>query len=241
MKKFAFILCALLISNVLCLAQANAPAFGDPKATIFDVASVKGSFKDNIKLVNETDDFEIRFNVSIYLSDSKEWSKCEDVELDSYFDSEEVDCDIDNFAKVCAYIAITPVSGKQYKYATEKSHNDFIITVSDVNPKTVSPSDMTVFEIKEIKGGFLRDRVRFINNSSDANMYFGVYVSKDNVTWEKFGSAYLKENGDTDGVEGPLMLFVYKYKYVGIISGNGKQYTYSPRISSHDLNIKVQD
>ena len=48
MKKFAFILCALLISNVLCLAQANAPAFGDPKATIFDVASVKGSFKDNI-------------------------------------------------------------------------------------------------------------------------------------------------------------------------------------------------
>lgn len=239
MKKFAFILSALLISNVLCMAQTNVPAFDDPKATIFDVASVKGSFKDNIKLVNETDDFDIYFDVSFYHSKKNTWINCERAHLKGLYDSESVDVEMEDFASRCSYIAITPVSGKQYKYTTEKSHNDFIITITEINPKVVSTKDLSTFELSEVKGGFLRDGVRFYNESNDAKMFFSIYVSNDNETWEKYGSSYLKEFGDSDSVDSYKK--ITKYKYIGIRAESGKQHNYVLKIGSHDLNVKVQD
>src|SRR5574344_1239639 len=109
MKKFVLFLSALMVSTTLCMAQANVPAFDKPNATIFDVASVKGSFKDDIKLVNETDDFDIYFDVSFYYSKKNIWINCERAHLKGLYDSESVDVEMEDFASRCSYIAITPV------------------------------------------------------------------------------------------------------------------------------------
>ena len=86
-----------LAAAIACgaFAQRNAPAFDDSKASVIDVSSaaVPGKMKDNIKLINLSDDENISFCVYIYDSKKASWNLYGKALLKEFYDGDTIDSD----------------------------------------------------------------------------------------------------------------------------------------------------
>ena len=97
-----------------------------------------------------------------------------------------------------------------------------------------------IFNAQEIPGVF-KDNFKFISQSQDTNISFTVYVFNDkNEKWKKAGVGILKGFADTDTVSSPLKGTLQNYLYVGIVSRNGKTYTYDVAKANNDIVITVK-
>ena len=101
-------------------------------STIIDVNSVKGKFKDNIKLVNKSDDSNMDFLIFGFdAADAKKWDTVGKSDLKEYGDSDSIDTPVNDSSntKKYAYYAVYALNGKKYKVNPSKARNDLIIEI----------------------------------------------------------------------------------------------------------------
>lgn len=246
MKKI--ILGAIAIAAFACISVTaqDAPNFGNPRAVVLDTASVAGNIKDNVKLINLSEDENISFTVHAYVQKSKnkqgEWQTYGTGYLKEFYDGDTIDSPLEGKIKSVRYFAIAPDAKGDYKYTIEKKRNDLYINIFSVNESKDESYKKSayVFNAQEVPGVF-KDNFRFICQTQDTNISFTVYVFNDkNERWQKAGVGILKGFGDTDTVSSPLKGTLQNYQYVGIVSRNGKTYTYDVAKSNNDIIITVK-
>ena len=117
MKK---LIIAGLAAALACgaFAQQNAPAFDDPKASVIAVSSaaVPGKMKDNIKLINLSDDENISFRVYIYDSKKALWNLYGRALLKEFYDGDTIDSDFEDKIRKVEYVAVVPDGNGAYRY-----------------------------------------------------------------------------------------------------------------------------
>lgn len=225
-------------------AQQNIPAFDEPKASVIAVSSaaLPGKMKDNIKLINLSDDENIRFRVYIYDSKKASWKLYGKAMLKEFYDGDTIDSDFESKIAKVEYVAVVPDGNGEYRYEAEKRHNDLRIKVYPAKESTDESykKNAAITDVRSIPGIF-KDNVKFINESHDKNISFTLYAFNDkNGTWQKAGVAVLKDFGDTDTVHSPLEDSLPSYTYFAVVSRSGKTYSYDFNKTKKDLIITVR-
>lgn len=100
-------------------------------STIIDVASIPGSFKDNIKFSSKSQERDLHFVVYGFDSlDATKWEVVGKTELKEYDDTDNMETVLTGVdVKKCKYYAIYNENGKKYEVVTSKNHNDLYIDV----------------------------------------------------------------------------------------------------------------
>ena len=243
MKK---LIIAGLAAAIACgaFAQQNAPAFDDPKASVIAVSSaaVPGKMKDNIKLINLSDDENISFRVYIYDSKKASWNLYGRALLKEFYDGDTIDSDFEDKIRKVEYVAVVPDGNGAYRYEAEKKHNDLYIKVysPDGSIDESYKKDAATVDVRSVPGGF-KDNVKFVSETSDKNISFMLYAFNDkNGAWQKAGVAVLKGFGDTDTVDSPLEDSLPSYAYFAVVSRSGKTYAYDFKKANKDFIITVR-
>lgn len=243
MKKLIIAALAAAIAYT-AFAQQNEPSFDDPKAIVIDVSSaaVSGKMKDNIKLINLSDDENISFRVYIYNSKKALWNLYGNAMLKEFYDGDTIDSDFEGKIGKVEYVAVVPVGNGAYRYEAEKKHNDLRIRVypAKESDDRSYKKDAAIADVRSVPGVF-KDNVKFVNETSDTNISFMLYVFNDiNGIWQKAGVAVLKGFGDTDTVDSPLEDSLPSYAYFAVVSRNGKTYAYDFKKANKDFIITVR-
>lgn len=243
MKK---LIIAGLAAAIACgaFAQRNAPTFDDSKASVIDVSSaaVPGKMKDNIKLINLSDDENISFCVYIYDSKKASWNLYGKALLKEFYDGDTIDSDFEGKIRKVEYVAVVPDGNGVYRYEAEKKHNDLRIKVYSPDGSTDESykKDAVIADIRSVPGVF-KDNVKFVSETRDENISFTLYAFNDkNGTWQKAGVAVLKGFGDTDTVDSPLEDSLPSYAYFAVVSRSGKTYAYDFKKANKDFIITVR-
>lgn len=111
---------------------ATTPDKYKKNATIIDSKSIKGKFKDNIKLINKSSDSNIDFLIFGFDEEGAEkWNAVGKSDLKEYDDSDTMDAPLNNSddKKIYNYYAIYATNGKKYDVSATKSHNDLYIEI----------------------------------------------------------------------------------------------------------------
>ncbi|MBP3710807.1 MAG: hypothetical protein J6I73_10490 [Treponema sp.] len=239
---------ATVIAALMCISATaqDVPAFDNPRAVVLDTSTVPGSMKDNVKLINLSEDENISFTVHAYVQKSKnkpgEWQTYGSGYLKEFYDGDTIDSPLEDKIKNIRYFAIAPDAKGDYKYTIEKKRNDLYINVFSANESKDESYKRTayIFNVQEVPGVF-KDNFKFSCKTQDTNISFTVYVFNDkNEKWQKAGVGTLKGFGDTDTVSSPLKGTLHNYTYVGIVSRNGKAYTYDVTKANNDIIITVK-
>jgi hypothetical protein len=136
MKKMSFVIlvmslaCILISCTSLGSLEYPEPEFDKPSSYVIDALKVKGSYKDNIRLFNESSDSKMNFNVYLHHPGTHEWVFFGTGELKGKGDADTIDSKINHIDKY-RYFAIEALNGKNYKYQITKDHNDLYITILD--------------------------------------------------------------------------------------------------------------
>lgn len=112
--------------------EGDTPEKIKSNSTIIDVNSVKGKFKDNIKLINKSDDSNMDFLIFGFdTPDAKKWDTVGKSDLKEYGDSDSIETPVNDSSntKKYAYYAVYALNGKKYDVNPSKSHNDLIIEI----------------------------------------------------------------------------------------------------------------
>ena len=101
-------------------------------STIIDVDSVKGKFKDNIKLINKSSDSNMDFLIFGYDNEGDtKWNAVGSSHLKEFDDSDSIDTPINSSenSKKYKFYAVYAKNGKKYDVNPSKTHNDLIIEI----------------------------------------------------------------------------------------------------------------
>ena len=112
--------------------EAETPAQYKNNSTIIDVNSVKGKFKDNIKLVNKSSDSNMEFLIFGFDEpDAAKWNPVGKSELKGFDDSDFIETPLNDSSnsKKYAYYAVYAKNGKKYDVNPSKQHNDLYIEI----------------------------------------------------------------------------------------------------------------
>ena len=243
MKKLIIVGLAAAIAYG-AFAQQNAPSFDDPQASVIAVSSaaVPGKMKDNIKLINLSDDENISFRVYIYNSKKASWNLYGKAMLKGFHDGDTIDSDFEGKIGKVQYVAVIPDGNGTYKYEAEKRHNDLRIRIYPAKESADESykKDAAIVELRSIPGVF-KANVKFVNETSDKNISFMLYAFNDkNGIWQKAGVAVLKGFGDTDTVDSPLEDSLPSYACLAVVSRSGKTYAYDFKKANKDFIITVR-
>ena len=119
--------CVFLVDN-----DADTPENVRNNSTVIDVNSVKGKFKDNIKLINKSSDSNMDFIIFGFDDpNATKWNAVGKSDLKEFNDSDTVDTIINDSSnmKKYAYYAVYALNGKKYDVNPSKAHNDLIIEI----------------------------------------------------------------------------------------------------------------
>ena len=156
-------------------------AFDDPKASVIAVSSaaVPGKMKDNIKLINLSDDENISFRVYIYDSKKASWNLYGRALLKEFYDGDTIDSDFEDKIRKVEYVAVVPDGNGAYRYEAEKKHNDLYIKVypPDGSIDESYKKDAATVDVRSVPGVF-KDNVKFVSETSDKNISFMLYAFK---------------------------------------------------------------
>jgi len=138
-KKWLFILfipficffnsCETLPSSLKTLDYPQ-PEFDKPLAYIIDSTKINGSFADNIKLYNTSNNSNINFRIYLHLPERNEWMIYGVGNLKDPGDVDTINSGISGIHKY-RYFAIEPMDGKDYKYEFYTNRNDLHINIID--------------------------------------------------------------------------------------------------------------
>ena len=112
--------------------DVDTPSDVRSNSTIIDVNSVKGKFKDNIKLINKSSDSNMDFYIFGFDSpDATKWNAVGKGDLKGFDDSDSIDTIVNDSSnmKKYAYYAVYAANGKKYDVNPSKAHNDLIIEI----------------------------------------------------------------------------------------------------------------
>lgn len=112
--------------------NADFPAAIKKNSTIIDVESIKGKFKDNIKLINKSDDSNMDFLIFGFdVKDAEKWETVGKSYLKEYGDTDNIDTPINDSSnsKKYKFYAIYAKNSKKYDVNPSKAHNDLYIEI----------------------------------------------------------------------------------------------------------------
>lgn len=127
MYAFSREVCVFLVD-----VEADTPDEYKNNSTIIDVNSVKGKFKDNIKLVNKSSDTYMDFLIFGFDDpNAVKWNAVGKSELKDFDDTDFIETPINDSSnsKKYAYYAVYATNGKKYDVNPSKAHNDLIIEI----------------------------------------------------------------------------------------------------------------
>lgn len=118
--------CAFLVNPV-----ADVPANVRDNSTIIDVNSIKGKFKDNIKLINKSKDSNMDFVIfGFNNADDTVWEAVGKSHLKEADDTDFIETPLhDQDADLFNFYAVYCTSGKKYDVNATKSHSDLYIEI----------------------------------------------------------------------------------------------------------------
>lgn len=243
MKKSLFVVLTALALSAGSLFAQEIPAFDKPDSVVLDVSSLKGKFKDSVRLINLTEEKNIGFSVYYYEQKGKNagWQLYGHAQLKGYSDTAFVDSKKEGKIRKVKYFAVVSEKGIGFKCSVEARNHDLYIFInpSDDSADEARKTQAFVIDAKEVEGKF-KDRIRFENLSDDSDITFWVYAfNEESEPWQKVGRAHLKEKYDTDLLDTPLDN-VSGYRYFAVASENGKEYSFSVSKRHNDLYIQVQ-
>ncbi len=127
MYAFSKEVCVFLID----VADSEVPAKIKSNSTIIDVDSVKGKFKDNIKLVNKSSDSNMDFLIFGYDEEGAKWNVVGKSHLKEFDDIDSIDTPINDSSnsKKYKFYAVYAKNGKKYDVNPSKARNDLIIEI----------------------------------------------------------------------------------------------------------------
>lgn len=240
MKKIVFFVC--LIFNFACFAQTPDFNLDAENAFVLDASSIAGKAKEDVKLINETDE-QIGFEVYYYDNKNASWQFYGSTYLKDFYDSEDVDSHMEDRIAQIQYFAVVPKNNKAYKYRAQKIDNDLCIFVMPDSEFNFEKEIETAFIIDSdnIKGKFYEE-IEFVNLTDDYGISFVVYASdyKDKG-WKKAGGVILQEYNDSEDLESPIEKTLHNFRYFAVVSKNGKNYNFEARKQKGDLVIFVRN
>lgn len=242
MKRFISFAGILFAFTLMCSAQ-DAPLFDAENAYIIDTSELRGRMRDDVKLINESDEDFIGFEVYYYDDYRKDWSFYGRSFLKEFSDSDSVDSPMEDRISGIRYFAVVPEDGRVFKYRAEKADEDLCIYVMSLDGSYSKPdlSKAFIIDSEKINGRF-RDDVKFINLTRDRGISFILYVSNTgrDGEWQKGGAVYLKDYNDSDSVDSPMEDILYKFRYFAVVSREGTEYKYDVQKYHNDLEIYVR-
>lgn len=255
MKKGKKLLMSLLISAfTLCAFPEKTPVFDGPdaeKATVLDSRYAKsGRYDDFIRVINLSDDDNISFKIYVYSKKKKTWKEAGVAKVKGFSDIKTMETPMDHSLEKYTYFAIVPQNNNKYVYKPEKKTVDIYIKRDfylQILVKSAEPSKDTsyknkafVIDAKSVPGSF-KENIRFESQTKDEDISFTVYGFNDKEQpWTKVGIAELAAFEDSDTVEKPYEDELNKFSFFGIVSNNGKAYTYEVNKNRKDICIYVK-
>lgn len=112
--------------------ESETPEQYKNNSTIIEVSSVKGKFKDNIKLVNKSSDSNMEFLIFGFDEpDAEKWYAVGKSELKGFDDTDFIETPLNDSSnsQKYAYYAVYAKNGKKYDVNPSKAHNDLIIEI----------------------------------------------------------------------------------------------------------------
>lgn len=216
-----FFIC--LIFSFACFAQTPDFNLDAENAFVLDAASIAGKAREDVKLINETDE-QIAFEVYYYDNKNASWQFYGSTFLKDFYDSEDVDSHMEDRISQIQYFAVVPKNNKAYKYRAQKIDNDLCIFVMPDSEFDFEKELKSAFIIDSdnIKGKFY-DEIEFVNLTDDYGISFVVYASdyKDK-NWERAGGVILQEYNDSEDLDSPIEKTLHNFRYFAVVSKNGK-------------------
>ena len=243
MKKSLFVVLTVLALSAGSLFAQEIPAFDKSDSVVIDVSALKRKFKDNVRLVNLTEEENISFSVYYYEQKAKkaDWQLYGRAQLKGYTDTAFVDSKKEGKIRNVKYFAVVSENGIGFKCSVEARNHDLYIFINpaDASADEARKASASIIDVKDVEGKF-KDRIRFENLSDDSDITFWVYAfNQESEPWQKVGRAHLKEKSDTDLVDTPLDK-ISGYRYFAVASENGKEYSFSVSKKHNDLYIQVK-
>ncbi|MDR2185436.1 MAG: hypothetical protein LBO80_07210 [Treponema sp.] len=106
------------------------PAFDKPFVYVIDTFKITGSFEDYVKLHNNSNESNIKFNVYVHHPGNHEWLIYGTGILKGSGDTDTIDSGIDDLDDY-RYFAIESLNDKDFRYQLYKNHNDLHISILD--------------------------------------------------------------------------------------------------------------
>lgn len=236
MKRTRFFVIALTVFLGTALSAQETPVCTIPGATVLDAGSLRGKYKDDVKLLNLSDKTDLLFSVYFYEPQKKDWIFYGRGKVSHYYDSESLDSLYEDRIRTFRYFAIVPENGTDFLYTLDARHNDLYIHIAAAAPvdDEERKQNAVVFDTYEVKGRFYDD-IEFINCTQDENILFWVYAfNAKSEPWQKIGAAKVDKLNDSESVDTPVKN-LSSYRYFAVAADNGKQYSY--QIKKHDGDL----
>lgn len=243
MKISIVFIIAAIIS--LPLFSEDAPVFSHANSTVLDTSREDGKIRDNIRLVNVSKNKNMNFTVYAYHAETNEWQIAGSGLVKGYCDTDTITPLFKESLDSYRYFAVLPKGEEQFSYEIKKSHHDLYIYIHDAdfeNEKTRDYKNAAfLLHSDSVSGEKIKDNIRFTNLSEDENISFTVYAfNSEDEPWQKIGTVYLQGFNNTDSIGSAKKGMLKNFKEFGIVSNNGKDYTFTAEGRHNDLYITVQ-
>lgn len=245
MKKSLFAGIALFLATFCIWAEA-VPAFDGENAFVIDTATIAGKFKDNVVLVNKTQEEKCAVKVFAYIGNA--WQEIGSKAFASF--DEELKIRSKKPVKLAdsQYFAVQAQNGFSAAYKVTKESNDLYIEVrsegSDLS-KPVCPAfpnnpKAFVFDVKTLDDDADENlKIRgYLSSSGEVTFRVFAYDAKKHA-WIVWGTADIGHNGDTEKVKGGKHDDLDDYRYFAVEALDGRDYKYMPLVEGDDLFINV--
>lgn len=133
-NKFVFLSVISFIISIFISCQSVSLDYGQPvidipNAYVIDSFSVRGSLKDQVRLMNRSTDINISFKVHLHDPKTNTWIDYGTGTLTKINDTDFINSDLEGKLKNIRYFAIAPIHGNEYKYEIAKTNNDLYIYI----------------------------------------------------------------------------------------------------------------
>lgn len=232
-----------LLTTISAFALFTALSFAD----VITISKVDGRFRDNVVIVNKSNQGEVLVKVSIKTTET--FIDLENVELAAFDDLQVIKArSFPNKikSKDITELSIESLNDKTYVSKAYVQRSDLYIEVRDEGSDLRKPAvpyfenqDAGFIDGKFIKGSY-DENLKLHNLTNLKRITFKVYVyDRGKKEWTEYGQAQLNGKDDYTGVKKRSRMDLEDCRYFAIESIDGDKYNYSAYADDSDLIINV--